>query len=767
MADALHNESWDIVIADYILPRFSGPAALWMSKNYNQDLPVIVISGKIGEEASADLAKAGAEDFIEKGKLDRLAPAVQRALEKKKDSPKKERSKLIPLKALIVEDSENDAFLLLDHLELEGYDVRHQRVYTADATKNALESGDWDLIISDYHIPGFGGMMALELFKKSGKDIPFILVSGKIGDEQAVLMIKEGAHDFVSKNRLSRLVPAIKRELNAATDRRLKKLTEESLHKLYDELDQRVRERTKELLESNLKLQEESAIRSVVEEERNLLSSAVEQAAETVIITDTTGSIQYVNPAFEQITGYTRQEVMGKTPRILNSGQHDRMFYKELWQTVTNGATWTGRFVNRKKDGTLYQEDATISPVVDASGKIGHYIALKKDVTREIETQTQLFRAQKMEALGTLAAGIAHDFNNLLTITSGFSDLMLRGKLETDRDYQNLQRIKVASQKGAELVQRLMAFSRTSEVKFKPININHIIKEVEKLLSRTIHKMIRIETSLPDALNVINGDSGQIEQVLMNLSVNAAAAMREDGRLIFRTENVHIDAESSERWVGCHHGNYVLLSVSDTGHGMDKETVEHIFEPFFTTKAPGEGTGLGLSIVYGIVKAHGGHVRCYSEPGKGTTFKIYFPVIAAAEQSAPRKVDAPLVGGKETVLLVDDEEAIIVLGSRALISVGYTVLTAMNGKEAIDVYNRATGKISLVVLDSLMPSMGGRECLQNLLRINPKLKIIIASGDSSPDHIDEFLQMGAKGFCAKPYTLADLLKAVRDALDGK
>jgi len=328
-----------------------------------------------------------------------------------------------------------------------------------------------------------------------------------------------------------------------------------------------------------------------LEEAQRRLATAVEQAAEAIVITDNEGIIQYVNPAFRRVTGYSQEEATGQNPRILKSGEHDSSFYKGLWDTIKAGQVWSGLLVNRRKDGQLYHEEATISPVKDASGKIVNFVAVKRDVTEHLELSKQLMQAQKMEAIGTLAGGVAHDFNNILQIALGYSDLIL-GDEELPQHYKaDLRQINEAAKRGAELVQRLLAFSRKTEVKPLPINLNRRIESVRKMLERTIPKMIEIQLVLDKDLATINADATQVDQVLMNLAVNARDAMPEGGRLVIETANLVLDEEYAASHLDAKPGHYVLLSFTDTGAGMDKETLEHIFEPFYTTKEVGQGRG--------------------------------------------------------------------------------------------------------------------------------------------------------------------------------
>ena len=354
------------------------------------------------------------------------------------------------------------------------------------------------------------------------------------------------------------------------------------------------------------------------------LATAVEDAAEAILITDFNGTIEYVNKACERMTGYEKDELLGHNPRIFKSGGHEEAFYAEMWENIKAGKIWSGRLMNQRKDGVLYHAEATISPVKDPSGKIVNFVGIQRDITEQLELSKQLSQAQKMEAVGTLAGGVAHDFNNVLQVALGYSDLILADEDLPQRYRTDLQKIHQSARQGADLVQRLLTFSRKTDIKPQPINLNFRVKDLGKMLERTIQKMIEIQLSLTDNLATINADPTQVDQILMNLAVNARDAMPEGGKLIIKTQNVIVDEESARTHLDAEPGRYVLLTVSDTGTGMDKETLEHIFEPFYTTKAAGEGTGLGLAMVHGIVKQHGGHIRCYSEPGHGTAFSIYF-----------------------------------------------------------------------------------------------------------------------------------------------
>jgi len=363
--------------------------------------------------------------------------------------------------------------------------------------------------------------------------------------------------------------------------------------------------------------------------ELQLLASAIEQSSETVVITGSDGDIVYINPAFERTTGFTKNEVIGKNPRILKSGKHEHEYFTELWRTISNGKVWRGRLINKKKDGSLYEDDTVIAPVKDKNGNIVNYVAVRRDITEKLNMENRLRQAHKMEAMGQLAGGVAHDFNNLLTLISGYNDLLAE-ELPPDSPLSRfVKEIKKASDSAAELTRKLLAFSRQQVLNQKILNLNEVITETMTMLGRLIGKNIQIETSLDPSLKIILADKGQLEQILMNLTINARDAMPEGGQLFISTKNTWLNnCELKKTELNAGPGEYTELSVKDTGTGMDKQTLALIFEPFFTTKEPGKGTGLGLSTVYGIVKQNNGCIQVDSEPGKGTTFRIYLPVSA-------------------------------------------------------------------------------------------------------------------------------------------
>jgi PAS domain S-box-containing protein len=477
------------------------------------------------------------------------------------------------------------------------------------------------------------------------------------------------------------------------------------------------------------------------------------------------GQTAYVNPTFLKIFGYgASEEVLGYTVEAFYELDDARIIGKHHLSVLSGRRTSEyAELKARKKTGEIFDISTWVTGI-EFQGKPA-VLAFIADITREKQLKTQLLQAQKMEAIGTLAGGIAHDFNNILTIISGFSELLLDDRSDADRDYDDIQKIFRASQSGAELVRQLLTFSRKVEPKLRPVKLNVLVTTVEKLLLRTIPKTIEMQLSLAENLEVIYADPSQIEQMLINLAVNAKHAMPDSGKLIFETRNIALSPEYARAHLGVEPGEYVLLTVSDTGHGMERNVLERIFEPFFSTKKPGEGTGLGLATVYGIVKGHRGHITCYSEPGAGTIFKIYLPVLDENLPVIEEPTQQSPVGGSEKLLLIDDETHVRILGDRLLSQAGYTVLTAINGREALEIYEEHGKEIDLVILDLIMPEMDGKHCLEELLKRNPDIKVVISSGYSSHGPVGEVMRLGARGFIQKPYMSKELLGTVRTVLD--
>jgi PAS domain S-box-containing protein len=498
------------------------------------------------------------------------------------------------------------------------------------------------------------------------------------------------------------------------------------------------------------------------------LATAVEQAAESIVITDPEGTIQYVNPAFEHTTGYSREEIVGQNPRVLNSGKQDAAFYLEMWKTIKRGDVWTGHFTNRKKDGSIYEEEGTISPVRSPSGNIVNFVAVKRDVTKEVGLEKQLMQAQKMEAIGTLAGGIAHDFNNLLTVIIGYSQFGLARLPKDDPLSTDIKEIEKAGLRAAALTSQLLAFSRKQVFQPRIIDLNELVTDLQKMLRRLIGEDIDLTAMLDLELGPVKADPGQLQQVIMNLVVNARDAMPNGGKLTIETSNIDLSSDYASRHIEAIPGAHVMIAVSDTGCGMDEETRSHIFEPFFTTKEFGRGTGLGLSTVYGIVKQSGGFIWVYSEPEHGTTFNVYLPrVVDPVKDDCVDTVRSILRGGSETLLLVEDETSVRDLAARALREYGYTVLEASDGSQALVVLADGPGaEIQLLVTDVVMPLMGGCDLAEQLALSRPDMQVLYLSGYTDKAIVHHGMLESGTPFLQKPFTTEALIRIVREVLDG-
>jgi PAS domain S-box-containing protein len=500
------------------------------------------------------------------------------------------------------------------------------------------------------------------------------------------------------------------------------------------------------------------------EAERTRLAEIVEQASESVIMTDVLGNITYVNPAFERISGYRRGEVVGKNPRFLKSGRRDRKFYTELWQTITSGGVWSGHFINKRKDGTLFEEEGTIFPVRDLAGQIASFVALKRDVTREVRLKEQFDQAQKMETVGQLAGGIAHDFNNLLTAILGFCELILGDEKTSHRS--ELEEIKHAGERAAALTRQLLAFSRKQVFQLELLDLNAVVLNMETMLRRLIGEDVRLTTTLSSEIGRVKADRSQIEQVLLNLAVNSRDAMPGGGVLRIETSNLDVDGVLAEAHAPCAPGGFVVLTVSDTGCGMDTETQRRVFEPFFTTKPKGKGTGLGLATIYGIVKQSGGFVSFSSELQKGTAFQVHLP---CADEPATMKshsgVHPAAPKGTETILMIEDDDGVRRLGGRVLEMLGYTVLCAESGLQALDLARDHKGKIDLVLTDVVMPEMSGREVERRLAEAGHGARVLFMSGYTDDAILQHGVLESGVAFLQKPFTPATLGRKVREVLD--
>jgi len=505
------------------------------------------------------------------------------------------------------------------------------------------------------------------------------------------------------------------------------------------------------------------------EEERRLLETAIKQSAESIVITDAAGAIQYVNPAFEQSSGYRRDEVIGHNPSLLKSGKHDEAYYRRMWDKLSRGQEWSGRIVNRHKDGTLFEEEATISPVRDSSGQTTHYVAVKHDVTALAKLESQLRHAQKMEAIGTLTGGIAHDFNNILYAVLGYTQLAMDDVNENSRTYQNLAEVVRAGKRASDLVSQMLTFSRRVEQERRPLLLQPVIKEALKLIRGSAPTTITIHERLDQNCGAVLTDPTQIHQVILNLCTNSIHAMREQGgSLTVALTQVDVDAETRDFPAGLTTGKHALITVQDTGHGIEGLLLERIFEPYFTTKKLNEGTGLGLATVHGIIKSSDGAITAESRPGVSTTFKVYLPICEIPEPvdhiQDSEVEDLPVKG---RVLFVDDEEMIVNMATLTLERIGCEVVAHTNSVAALEAFRADPSRFDLVITDQTMPKITGYELAREILNVSPDVPIILSTGYSENLDEEKAKDLGVREFLLKPVSIHKLVQIVRRVIGEK
>jgi PAS domain S-box-containing protein len=500
-------------------------------------------------------------------------------------------------------------------------------------------------------------------------------------------------------------------------------------------------------------------------EEIARLATVVEQAAEAIVITDHRGRIQYVNPAFEKITGYSRNEAIGASPRLLKSDEHDHQFYQSLWQTIAKGEIWSGHFINRKKDGTLYDEECIISPVRDHTGRIINYVSLKRDVTHEKGLERQLIQSQKHEALGTLAGGIAHDLNNILSPVMGYASLAKNRLSPEDRTYQYLEKIFQAGERASNLVNQILTFCRKKEPIREPLHMGTIVEEVLNFLRGTLPATIEIRQNLQKSAGLVLADSNQIHQVIMNLCTNAYQAIRDEGGVLEISLREQIGPPCSTSENRLFKRKHLRLAISDSGCGMDQETKARIFEPYFTTKE--EGSGLGLATVRGIIESHEGIISVHSQPGKGTTFEIFLPLLLTPIASQEKKEDKKIslqANGDKCILFVDNERVVVELGTEVLRESGYQVVGQTNSQEALELFRSTPDRFDLLVTDQTMPGLTGTDLSRRVLAIRKDLPIILITGFSGMANEHRAYAHGISGLLMKPFKPDDLLRKIYELL---
>jgi PAS domain S-box-containing protein len=501
------------------------------------------------------------------------------------------------------------------------------------------------------------------------------------------------------------------------------------------------------------------------EERVHLQSTALTAAANAIMITDCHGTIEWVNPAFSKLTGYSAAEIIGANPRLLKSGRHPPAFYGSLWATILTGNVWHGEFVNQRKNGQLYTEDTTITPVRGTDGQIAHFVAIKQDVTERHLLESQLRQSQKMEAIGQLAGGVAHDFNNILAALLMQTQLVEMIEQLPQEAVDGLEQIRAFTNRASDLTRQLLLFSRRQVMQPGNLDLNEIVTNLAKMLQRIIGEDVRLQLNLYPVPLITRADAGMLEQVLLNLAVNARDAMPKGGQM--RIDTTQTDVAETAAGSELVPGHYVCFSVSDTGSGIPPEILPKIFEPFFTTKEAGKGTGLGLATVFGIVKQHQGWIKVDNRPGRGVTFQVYLPANTTAVAKTPPIISKPKPrGGKETILLVEDEWEVRDLIRKILIRHGYQVLEATNGVEAISVWQGQSETVALLVTDLVMPAgLSGQELARQLQAAQPNLKVVFISGYSAEIAGRELQLHGGEAFIQKPFATDHLLETIRRILD--
>ncbi|KAB2349081.1 response regulator [Actinomadura rudentiformis] len=632
-----------------------------------------------------------------------------------------------PVRLLLCEDDDDDAVLIVTHLRRDGLDVTYERVETAEAAARALRGHPPDIIISDYRMPAFTAEDALRLLHETGLDIPFILVSGQIGDEHAAALMRDGAHDFISKDHLTGIAPAVRRELQDAQVRRRRREAENALRKS----------------EQRFRLFAENAP-DIIFRYRLLPSEELE----------------YVSPAAALILGHRPDELCGDPGHVLSFvDPADRPALERSWHSAAPEplvVRW------HRPDGTTVWTEQRAVAVRDEHGRPAAVEGILRDITAQVAAQRErerlehrLRQVERLDSLGKLGGGVAHDFNNLLMVILGHAELALESAPDDSAVRDDLERIQRAAERGASLTRQLLIFSRLEPSRPEILDLNAVVEDTGQLLRRTIGEDVELIAELEPGLNTVRMDRSKLEQILLNVLLNARAAMPEGGRVTIRTAGVEAAGVPP----------IVRLSLTDTGFGMSPEVAERAFEPFFTTKRRGQGTGLGLSTVYGAVKEAGGEIGIESEPGEGTTVTIDLP---ATREPAPAAVDSgPARPHRRdaTALVVEDDGEVRDLVETMLAQSGYQVIDTASPIEALRIADAGEPWIDVLLADVVMPGMSGVELAERIRRARPAVPVLLMSGHTTGSLPSGVVLPPRTALIRKPFTSADLL-AQLDAILG-
>jgi hypothetical protein len=640
-----------------------------------------------------------------------------------------------PVRVLIVEDDPADADLMIRELKRGGFAPDWVRVQTESEYLAQLDR-DPEVILSDSNLPLFDGFEALDLLQKRALDIPFILVSGRMGEDLAVEAMKRGASDYLLKDRLARLGEAVRRAID------LRRLRAERIWAI-------------------------GALRQSEERYRLISEASSDYVYSFNVDSDGVMTCEWITDPFTRITGFDAAEINIRGWTTLCHPE-DVAIASRHQESLLSGRSDSVDIRIVTKDKRVRWLRVYDRPVLTDSGQVGRIYGAAQDITVQKQLEEQLLQSQKMEAIGQLAGGVAHDFNNLLTVICGYGDLLTKQPDISAMGREYAQEILEAARRAAQLTRQLLAFGRRQVLQLRTVNLNNIARDLEKLLRRLIGEDVELRTAYAADLGFVKVDAGQIEQVIMNLAVNARDAMPKGGRLTIETANVDFDRNSPDRDALAQGGPFVMLAVSDSGSGMDSETAARVFEPFFTTKEIGKGTGLGLAMAYGIVKQSGGDIRVYTDVGRGTTFKIYLPRLERAEEPAaePAPFSLRAMRGTETILVLEDENALRGLIRQVLSGAGHTVLDTGDPDEAIQLCERHPGDIALFITDMVLPKLSGPQVAERVLQIRPGVRIIYTSGYPGKATIPNRLRQYGTTFFEKPFTPDTLVRKVRAVLDA-
>jgi two-component system cell cycle sensor histidine kinase/response regulator CckA len=672
-----------------------------------------------------------------------------------------------PIRVLLIEDNPFDVRIIRDILS----QTKETPFEITAATRLAegldlLNTEGFDVILLDLNLPDKKGIGSLGKVLSVNKKIPIIIVSG-IGDEETALdALKKGAQDYFVKGSLSGHV--VVRSIRYAIERNR---IEEELKRAREELELRVMERTAELARLNEELKSENISRrqaeEVVRESEAKWRNLFENSIEAVFTINLKGRITSVNEAALKLTGYSRDELIGKSS-LMFIRREVRRFLREaivhLYRTDQPIANITYEIVT--KAGQRRAVEGYIN-VIKREGKTVGYVGTLRDITDRKRLAEQLLQVQKMQAVAALAGGMAHNFNNILVGIMGYAEYLLAKKDKDDPDYKALSIIHEGTVRASELTRQLLSTARTGHYNPSKISLNDVVKKTLPLIQGTFTESIKVKTDLSAELDPIEGDVGQLEQSLLNLCINARDAMASGGLLAIETKNQRLDKAFVKDHIDAGEGDYVVLSISDTGNGIPPSIRSRIFEPFFTTKEDKGGTGMGLCSVYGIVKNHKGVITVASEIDRGSTFTLYIPSAKKQGEKSISSHSEGRKGGNELILLIDDEPVVREMWGDFLNMLGYRVATARDGKEGIAIVEQKRDEIDLVILDLIMPRLGGRETLAKIREIKPDIKVIITSGYTEYEKVREMFGARTVGFIPKPSRLEEISQKIREVLQEK